>query len=235
MSLLTLIQRAATLSGLAVPTNVLGGMDKTATLMSALAQIDAEDLAGKYDWPNLTKERSFTTVAAVDQTGALPSDFARFASRTDDRGQLYDVARREGIAGPASEDQWRSIVDGLQGWAVTFRIFGGLLQMAPAPPVGRVMRFAYVSSDLWGSGKPRPTSDADVCAIPENLISLGVVWRWKQNRGFEYAEDLRNAELQIERAIGQLGGGRRVLIQGRPRLRAEEYAWPGVLGLNPGP
>lgn len=239
MSILTAVQSAARLCGQPVPSSALMSTDKTGLLMAELARVDAEDLAGRYDWPNLTKERSFTTLAGIDQTGALPADFARFANRTDDRGTLYDVARMEGIAGPANEAQWRSIVDGLQGWSVTWRLFGGVLQMAPAPPAGRTMRFEYVSNALWrptsGADKTAPTQDTDTCLIPESLIALGIVWRWKQGRGFEYGEDLRTAELQIERAIGQSAGGRRVLISGRPRLRAEEYAWPGVLGLNPGP
>lgn len=239
MSLLSVVRRAALLAGQPQPTTVAASPDRTALLMAELARVDAEDLSGRFDWPGLLRDRAFTTVAAVDQPDALPDDFGRMAAATDDRGQIYDVARREGIAGPASADQWRVMLDGFVGWTTAWRVFGGALQLAPAPPAGRAMRFAYVTRNLYLAGstpKPAWEADTDTCRIPEDLIALGVLWRWKQGRGFEYAEDLANAERAIERAVGQAAGGRRQLVMGRTRWGAPLAdgavvpAYPGTLG-----
>lgn len=205
-----------------------------ATQMAALARIDAEDLADRIDWPGLLRERTFATVATISQPGALPTDFGRFAFRPDDHGQLYDIGNRQGIAGPASDAQWRELLNGFSGIYPSWRIFGGVLQMAPAQAAGRQFSFDYITKNIYatadGTGKSVITADTDVFLIPENVITLGVVWRWKQVKGFSYAEELRNAETQIEKEAGKGAGGRRMIMVGAPRLRADDYAFPGVLG-----
>lgn len=200
--------------------------------MLELARLDAEDLAGRIDWDALVKEQTFVTIAGSDQPGAIPSDFGRFPFRKDDRGELYDVRRREGIAGPASDNQWRRL-DNFTGWTSSYRIMGGLLMMRPPPGAGLTIGFTYVSKNLFvstgGVTSDDWNADSDICLIPERLIILGVVWRWKQAKGFEYAEDLRTAEMEIEKMAGTTRG-RRMLTIGSSRLRADDYAFSGVLG-----
>jgi hypothetical protein len=207
-------------------------MDPLALGMRELARIDAEDLAGRIDWDGLIREHTFTTVANTVQAGALPDDFGRFPFRQDDRGELYDVARRDGLAGPTNDHQWRRVTNGFAGWTTGWRTIGGVLQMAPAPPAGLTISFSYVSKHLFELGVVGSedwTSDADVCRIPESLITLGVIWRWKQAKGYEYAEDMRTAELAVERAAGSTRG-RRMLTIGTSRLRADDFAYPWALG-----
>lgn len=233
MTLATTVGRATALLGLPEMPGVVSSPDPIARQMLALAVLDAEDLARRADWPGITRERTFTTVASIAQPGALPADFGRMAFRESDRGDLYDVGRRMGIAGPASSAQWRELTSGFAAWTVGWRIAGGVLEMAPAPPAGRTMRFDYVTENLFRSGDgvgKAEWTDGDTCLLPERLITLGLVWRFKAAKGLEYAEDMATAEREIEREIGQAGGGRRVLIAGRPRAHAETYAFPGVLG-----
>lgn len=237
MSLLTIVRRACILTGQPVPPAILTTQDKTALAMAELSQIEAEERAARHDWPNIVKEHSFTTIAAVTQTGALPSDFDRFTASNSDRGQLYAVARREGLAGPASDAQWRELTSGFAGWTTSWRISGGALQMAPAPAAGLVHTFSYVSNKLYRSAAQPPVdaaawvSDSDTCLIPESLIALGVVWRWKQSKGFDYAEDLATAEAAVEREAGKIGGGRRMLVIGPSRLPLDSvYPYPWALG-----
>ncbi len=99
------------------------------------------------------------------------------------------------------------------------------------------MRFEYVSKNLYadadGNPKPEWTADTDVCRIPERLVELGVIWRWLQFKGLDYGEAMTNAEKAFAQLSGSDGGGRGVLKAGRARLKAEEYAFPGVLGPRP--
>ena len=50
--------------------------------------------------------------------------------------------------------------------------------------------------------KAEATADSDVPVIPERVITLGTIWRWKQARNFEYAEEMRAyEEAVIEGAV----------------------------------
>ncbi|MDB5280913.1 MAG: hypothetical protein JWR61_5868 [Ferruginibacter sp.] len=233
MTLLSTVQRAAILCVQDRPSSAASSDLPNPVLLTELARIDAEELAERIDWPQLLTEATFTTVASVAQASALPADFARFPFRKDDRGAIYDVARKQGIAGPATEEQWRTLTNGYSGWTASFRIFGDVLQMAPAPSAGLSMSLTYITTKLYrdvdGVAKDTWSADTDTCRIPENVIALGVRWRWKQSKGFDYAEDMRSAEEAIARASGVAAGGRRMLVVGRSRLRGDT-PYDGTLG-----
>lgn len=230
MSILTLVQRACRRIKMVPPSSALGSTDPNVLLLVELAREDASVLAGQFDWPDTLREQSFVTVAAVDQPGALPTDFGRMAFQADDRGDIYDSARRGAVAGPETAGRWRGLTSGWTAITPNWRIFGGALQLAPAPAAGLTYAYTYVTTDLWGTGKTEPETDADEPAIPEDLILLGMVWRWKQVNGFDYAEDMASAGLRFEQMAGTARGSRASLTVGRRRVPWDAvYAWPGVI------
>jgi hypothetical protein len=68
MSLLTLVQAACDRLGIQVPSAVMSSGDDNIRVMRALATQEGRELARRVAWQNLTKESSFTTVAAEAQS-----------------------------------------------------------------------------------------------------------------------------------------------------------------------
>lgn len=72
------------------------------------------------------------------------------------------------------------------------------------------------------------TDDNDVFVLPERLLTLSLIWRWRQMKRMEYAEDLTNYEIALEKAAGT-DKGARILVVGRQRSRFRDTvpAFPG--------
>lgn len=72
------------------------------------------------------------------------------------------------------------------------------------------------------------TDDNDVFVLPERLLTLSLMWRWRQMKRMEYAEDLTNYEIALEKAAGT-DKGARILVVGRQRTRFRDTvpAFPG--------
>ena len=66
------------------------------------------------------------------------------------------------------------------------------------------------------------TLDTDTTLLPEDLVIQGLRWRWKKEKGLDYAEDFRTYEMQVKDAIGRDGG--------KPTLHLDgsESGKPGV-------
>jgi hypothetical protein len=92
-----------------------------------------------------------------------------------------------------------------------WRLFGDNIEIWPALDSGEVVRYEYRTARwiLDNDGvttKARWTADTDNTLVPERLLVLGLVWRWKQNKGLEYSEAFRSYQFERARAAGRDGG-----------------------------
>jgi hypothetical protein len=78
-----------------------------------------------------------------------------------------------------------------------------------------------------GSAKAAFTADDDTFVLDERLLTLDCIWRWKAQKGLEYAEHMQNAEIARSKAISD-DKGPRILVQGRRRLSLP-VAYPGTI------
>jgi hypothetical protein len=76
----------------------------------------------------------------------------------------------------------------------------------PELAVGETVQFYYLRNTpvrLYAGGFGTEfVNDADVFALPERLLKLGLIWQWKANKGATYAEDLANYEDALSRVAG---------------------------------
>lgn len=234
MSLLSVVRRANALVGLRRPSVAAQAPDATSTAqMAEMARIEAESLANAHDWSGIVLSHQFTTVGNQRQPGALPDDFARFTFG----GGVYGPQGR--ITGPVDKADWSRITvpawgrgAGLYG---SFRVFAGGMEIFPQPAAGQTYRYDYVTRLIYAdaAGTPKDTWDADTdtCAIPENLIALGIVWRWLQAKGLDYGEAMRNFEIEFGKLAGNDGAGRGPIAIGRSRFAGSVgVAYPYALG-----
>ena len=60
--------------------------------------------------------------------------------------------------------------------------------------------------------------------LPETLLLMGLRWRWKKEKGVDYAEDFRTYESQVKDALGR-DGGKPILNMG---MDCNRGARPGI-------
>lgn len=230
MSLLSIIQTVADLVGVTRPSVVVTSTDQQVRQLFSLANEEGAELAGRGAWQQLTNEKLWVTIAAEDQGAVVPADFGWCLPDT-----AFNRSTVRKLIGPVGAQEWQamkangavSTVDGV------FRIRGSHLLMNPAPTAGETCAFEYVSA-YWaqtsaGVAKARFTADADLTALPESLIEQGIRWRWNKAKGFEYGEDMRTYELNVQKALGRSGGERALSISSADRIDPLVTNWAGTI------
>lgn len=215
MSLLTATNDAQRLLSLPVTTGIVADGQETQNLLLALAKREVLDCARRDYWPILRRTQSFTaSLASLQSAPGKPTDFDRavpgtFWNRTTDRR----------MSGPLNDQEWalaygQAVTSGISQY-VMFRYDG--LHIFPVPTAADTIAYEYIINTPWetsgGSALTTPTADSDVTKLGDELLTLGLVWRYKQSKGRDYAEDLRNYEmrLQSEMTVSR-GAGRNLMI-----------------------
>ena len=234
MSLLTVIQYVCGRTNIPVPTSVMGNADDQVLQLIRLLEEEGNDLASRYGWSGLTNEMLFTTTAAEDQ-GALTT-LAANGFRYIKNGTFWDRNDMLPVRGPLSDSEWQDRkARAITGPRYYYRIRGNHLLISPTPAAGHTFAAEYISKNwiLGADGttyKQYFTLDTDTILIPEELCLAGLRWRWKKEKGFDYAEDFRMYEMQVKDAMGR-DGGKPVLCmdkepyQARPGVFVPEYNW----------
>lgn len=234
MSLLSIISGtdhgAAVLCGLPAPQNIINSLDPNTRLLLRLAQQEGRELARRHDWQALKVDYTFASTAS-EQQPAFPADFDRLLPQ----GELWDRTANLRYAGPVDDMTWGRLKGAAVNVAVPgyWRLLGGRLYLLPAPPAGHTLALPYMSSNWAESNNGTPkdsfTADTDKARIPERLIALGIVWRFKRAKGLDYADDMATYEREVERATAR-DRGLGPLILGKPRRDLmPPYTWPGTI------
>lgn len=234
MTLLSIVQEAAISLGLPEPSAVTSSPDLSVKKLLVYANQGGRQLARYHDWQNLIVEQEFTTLNQQEQTNALPpADYDRMIYNPE----VWDRTSHLRIAGPVPQRYWQrllaSLDGGTPGW---WRIIGNQLNVLPIMDAGHTLAFEYISKN-WvesalGATQSSFQADTDTARIPENLITLEIVWRFRQSRGFgQYAEDLSTCEREKEKAAAadRATGRIRTESQYYANMPAQPY-WPGFVG-----
>lgn len=231
MSLLTLVQEVAGSLNLPQPASVVGNTDPDAILFLNLAKREGRSLSRRHDWQKLIVEHTQTTLATVAQT-ALPAAYGRLMPDVE----IWNRTTNTRYVGPVSSGEWvrlnTGISGGVAGW---WRLIGGVLNIYPAPTAGQTIAFEYITKN-WcqssgGTGQANWAADSDVGVISEDLMGLGLTWRWLKAKGMDYAEDMATYEREFELDSSR-DRGIRVMAVGKAAL--DNYPptpfWNGTIG-----
>ncbi len=211
MSLLTLIQSSAKRLGLSNPASAYNATDNQIVQLVALAQEEGIELAENFDWKVLTKEKTFTGTAADAQTGALASDYDRMVPES-----FFNRTKKRPVFGPLSPQDWQFTQAVVATTLVeSFRIRGTSLLITPTASVSDTYGYEYISTQWCQSNisvaQSAWAADTDTGILSEEVMTLGVIWRFLRAKGFDYAEAFRTYELAKGRAQTKDGGGKRRL------------------------
>jgi hypothetical protein len=210
MTLLVIVQDASSRLGLGRPTSVVGSTDENVVQLLALAQEEGKTLARRHEWQALQTEYTFPTVIST-ASYALPSDYDRILKDT-----VFNRTLRRRMVGDLSPDQWQQTKASLVTMVnPAFRIRGGLFLITPTPSAVETIAYEYVSKNWCQTnasvGQAKWAADTDTGLLDEDLMTLGVIWRYRKAKSLDYGEDMNTYEMEVAKAI--LNDGARVRIQ----------------------
>lgn len=204
---------------------VFASTKQIAREMSDLANEVATDIAKSQDWRVLTK------TATVTGTGAeaydMPSDYDRMllSAEVDDATNWF-----WGYQPFESVNDWLRYKSGTYsiispgGWI----LLGGQINFYPAP--NGTAQYPYVSNQFGRDESDTPisefTADTDTFLLGNRLLTLGLIWRWKDMKGIEYAEDMVTYEAALAQAQSR-DKGARLLRTSSNRLTGARVAYSG--------
>lgn len=218
MSLLTVLRQFCSRTGLPVPTAAVASGDNQLQQLVALANEVVEDLCDRWTWQELTKETVFTTVLGEDQgsiSTIAPSGFLRVLQET-----IFNRTLRLPLFGPLASQDWQALKAlPTTGPFYKYRIRGDRLLFMPPGVAGQTCAFEYATSFsiLAIDGltyKSEFTADSDTFILDERLLLAGLRWKWKSEKGLDYAEDFRRYEQLANNAAGRDGSKPRLNMAG---------------------
>jgi len=227
MTVLTACAEAAVELNQPEPTSLFTSPDTFGKELRLQANKAAVAIAQAYDWQRLLTLGTLTGDASATAF-ALPSDYDRMPKK----GQLHSQSFQASTFRKATDlDEWIYLTDtDLSASPGNWIIIGGQMNISPAMAVGETARFYYITNQIVAGAKTAFTADADTFLLPERLLVLGIVWRWKSSKGREYSEAMANYETALSEEIGK-DRGSNILTVGRQRSSVNaSFAYPRALG-----
>jgi hypothetical protein len=232
MTLRTIVTGACGQLGIVQPSAVVASSDLQVQQLLSLAKQEGKELARRYDWEILTKEGTFTSTATETQVGVITTTFTDFGRIVN--GSMFNRTQTRPVHGPLNAQEWQNkkARAAQVGVFYCFRIRGGAILFNPAPPTGDEIYFEYISNK-WcqssvGTAQADWAADADTALIDEELIRMGVVWRFLKAKGLDYAEEFRAYEMALIDLFGADAGKSKVDMTGEPDMwgvNLEEGNW----------
>ena len=233
MSLLTIVKRFCQEVNIDEPATVMGTTDPQVKQVKAILQKEGDDLSGRGDWEALVNEATHTTVATESQ-GAI-SSIATNGFRYIRNDTIWDRDLRLPVYVIDASDWQQVKATEVTGPRYQARIRGGNLIVNPTPVAGHTWAFEYVTwnwmTDSSGTtNKQYFTDDGDLPLLPQTLLEAGLQWRWKKQKGMEYAEDFRTYETLVANELSRNGLKRPLsLSSGRmtpePKVFVPDGSW----------
>ena len=209
MNLLQLATEFCDRTGLDVPLRVVGATDAGVRQLRGLLNEVISDITNRGEsWPLLQKQALFNTVAAELQ-GPLAT-IAPYGFKYIIPGTEYDRTERRPLWGPKGAGAWQeSIALPVTGPLYSYRLWQGEFLIQPAPPAGHQIAFEYASDmaiqDVGGTYSKRFEADSDIFLLDEDLLLLGLRWKWKKEKGLSFVTEKLEYESALAQAMGNDG------------------------------
>lgn len=205
MSILSVLTTAMPICGLPAPSQAVSSTDPNVAKFVALAQDLGDELRERFYWRNLNIAGQITGDGTTTLF-ALPSDWATLSPGQRFNSSVYPLLS---LPGPVSNETMASLkVLPSYPTRPVWRIIGGTLEFFPALGLGEIVTFNYYSTN-WVSNaaglvrQPGFLLDGDFSMIDEIVLRRGLIYRWKQSKGLDYAEDFRSYQMSLDRAAGR--------------------------------
>lgn len=230
MTILSVVQDVALKTGLERPTAVYSATTRDMLEMQSLIDQVANEIYECSGWQALARVHTITGDGNADEFD-LPDDYGRMDVRADMWSSRWIWA----ITHISSRNTW------LEGEVVPYTnvtgewiIYGDQFHFRPTMASGETVKFFYISnlivSPAAGANKAAFSADGDTFRLSERLLTLGLIWRWKQKKGQSYAEEMEDYQ-DLKDYLMKTDGGSQPVVGGpaRPR-RGTNWAFPQTVG-----
>jgi hypothetical protein len=191
----------------------------------------ATDIVQSHDWQALTFIATITGDGSTTEF-PLPADYDRMKlaqHMQDGKSWFWGYTRVQSL------DEWISLQSG--GWAALspgwWILLQNQFQFYPAPGSGAEAKYPYVSKlyarDKDNAPKAAFTADDDSFALDERLLTLALIWRWREMKRIDATGDMENFTKAFDERSARDGGSRTIRKNGGRVIHAAP-AWPWVLG-----
>lgn len=177
-TLLEMVQAMAKNVGLDVPEQIVGSTERTWIEALDFANTLGDELARRVDWGGLIGTSGVVGTGA-DAALDLPSDFERFPTGVT-------VTYSGAILRPLSRAEWTSLT-AVEGTPRYFLLENKTIRFFPYLASAVEVDFTYVS-DLWCTGGDNFLADSDQTVFPDDLFIMGLIVRWRRQKGMDYAD-----------------------------------------------
>lgn len=230
MTILSVCQEASVVLNQGALPSLFSSADTFPQELRVLANEAARDIATECDWQTLTTLQTMTgdgTKTAFD----LPADYDRMPVKS----RVMTSQFAEPMIMASDLDEWLELqVFDYTAFPGYYIILGGQMQFKDALSTGVEAKFYYQRNTIVkgqdGTLKTTFTADDDTFILPERLLKLALIWRWRATKRYEYAEDMQNYEVALSQEATRDKGSRVIAKGGRWVDRNTRVAWPWSLG-----
>jgi hypothetical protein len=220
MTILSVLQDVASFIGVTVPNEVFASTVREHVELASMAQEMAERIASGHDWQKLSKVATITGDGSAEAFD-LPSDYDRMLVKAS----VWSSSLETALSPITSLDKWLELdVQSFDFVINAWTIYAGQMNIKPALSTGATAKYFYQSDRIiapaTGANKVAFTADTDSFVLDERLLKLGVIWRWKEQKGQPYAECMADYEELKERLVVRDRGSRMMRI-GRVRMPSD--------------
>jgi len=218
------------------PNTIFSTTNQTELELADLATEVATDIMKSHEWQALTKIETIVgdgVATAFDK----PSDYDRMC-----QGQaMHDGNSWFWNYTPAADlNEWLYLQSG--GWEALnpgwWILLENQFQFYPAPsgnaPYPYISKNFARSAPASGTGIITPkaafTADDDTFLLDDRLITLGVIWRYREQKGMGYAEDMATYEMALSQEQARDKGSRVIRRNSRNVPSGVSTGWPWPLG-----
>lgn len=194
MSLLSICQNVLNITGWDSLSTIGSSTDKTAVQIKAICNQELTNLAARFNWRQLMREHSFTTVQG-QPFYTMEDDFAYLITDS-----VYNKDEYYKLRSSMTEYQWNAWQHGLLGSLShqRYRLMSGgsgnVLKLSPTPETAEDLVLFYQANTPIrnddGTFKKHYENDEDTSVLPEDVIEMGVMWRFRHAKGLDYSAEL---------------------------------------------
>ncbi len=217
MTILDTIKLACPFIGLNVPPEVYSSTDRAMVELQGVANDVAEGIAAAYDWSLLSVQATHTGDGATEDF-ALPSDYSRMPKKA----QIWSSSLEAPLSHISDLDKWLGLdVQSFDFVVNAWTIYGDQIHIKPALATGVTAKHWYQSNLLVTNAaltnQTSFTTDTDVFRLDDRLLKLGIIARWREQKGLPYAEDMDRFE-DLKSKLMSADRGARMIRIGEARV-----------------
>jgi len=211
------------------PASFFGASNTFELEITDLVNEVAKDVCASHDWQELTKVHTIAGDGTTTEFD-LPADYDR---------QLLDADVQDAVTWAWGYQHITNINDflyreiyGFQPYPGGWIIYGGKMRFVPAPQNDAFFPYickCYGVDSATSARKSEFTQDTDLFILNERLLTLGLIWRWREMKKLDFSGD-QEAFMKAISEYAAKDAGSRIQRSGRLRPRGFGIAYPYSLG-----